>query len=366
MNDYGKIIELVRDSRGSLVNHKETEIREAAANANYEPFAELREAELKDGQTIKRSLREAVLSQPDAANMFRRDVRYLAFSAYANIPRTFDPFARVESSNREQEEYLRAAGIGVIPKAPSGTPAPHGRSSFEGGVVIKNDLYRMVFDVLGDWVRYDQIGKIRQLADEMGRAARMTEENAVYSYITTTTNYTRNSTTNDNDIGANQASTTFGPTGLDTAMSVIATAKDRKSGAYLGYHADTLICGPLLETGAKQLLLSNNLMRATNTSATEERGGGTFNPYNGLISKIVISPWFGASYGWALCDSRVMSLVYQEVEPFNVYQQTAIPDNNAWLNLDVIEYLVRGTFGVGFVDDRAWYLSTSTTTYTPD
>jgi len=359
------VIDLQRNDRGELVNHKETRIEENTI-APQDAFKELCEVELVGGKKASLPLHEAVLTNPDSAEIFRRDVRYLAFSAYANNARTFESFVTMMNSTREQEEYLRAAGIGVIPNAPSGTPAPRATSSFEGGAIIKNDLKRYVAEITGDMIRYDQIGKIRQLADEMGRSARMTEENAVYSYITTTGNFTRNSTTNDNDIGANYGTTTFGPTGLDTALTTIATAKDRKSGAYLGYNADTFICGPRLMPGAKQFFLSNDLQRASANNTAEERGGGTYNPYQGMITKIVVSPWFGASFQWALCDSRVMSLVYQEVEPFNVYQQTAIPDNNAWLNLDVIEYLVRGTFGVGFVDDRAWYYSNSTTTYTPD
>lgn len=324
----------------------------------HRPFADLLEVE---GRTVPMSLREAFLTNPDAGNILRNELRFLAFSRFAEMPRSFDLFTTFADSNKPEEDYLRDAGIGVLPKVKSGDPAPELLSGFEGGVTIQNFRYAGLASILGDWLRFDQIGKIRQAGNLLGRSARMTEEDAVYSLITTAGNFTRNSTTGDNDIGANTAATTFAPVGLDTALTTISTSKDRKSGHYLGYKADTFICGPRLEMAAKQFFMSNELIRTHGNTTIETRGMGTKNPYAGLISNMVVSPWFGASYQWALVDSTVQSLTFQTVEPFRVEQETMVPTSEAYLTRDVIRYLVQGFFGVGIVDDRAWYYSSSTT-----
>lgn len=362
MGNRTKIIELQRNASGEVVNQQEKYIEHDSFSGSleYEPFRTLQEAD-NGGRKVRIPLKEAFLTNPDAANILRNDIKYMAFSTFAQMPRSFEAFTRFESSTRQSEEYLRDAAIGALPQVPSGSVAPELASNFEGGTIVANNRYAGIVSVLGDWVRFDQIGKIRQVAEEMGRAGRLTEENAVYATITTTGNYTRNSTTNDNDVGANTANTTFNALGLDLGLSTIATSKDRKSGNYLGYRADTIIVGPRMEFPVKQLLMSSDLQRASANNAAEARGMGTFNVYAGIVNRIVVSPWFGTSYQWALVDSSVRSLVYQTVEAFNVYQEDPNVTSESWLTKDVVRYLIQGYFGTGIVDDRAWFYSNSTT-----
>jgi hypothetical protein len=305
---------------------------------------------------------EAMLTNPDAANILRQDIRMVAFTALNQMPRSFAGFTDFINSDNPEEEYLRDAAIGVIAPAPSGTEAPRVATGFEGDSNIVNVLRRAIVEILGDWIRFDKIGKIRQVSQEMGLAGRITEEAVVYQYITTTGNYTRNSTTNDNDIGANTSTLTFSADGLRTALNTIGTAKDRKSGAYLGYSADTIVCGPQLLVPVLQLLRSGQLVRTHGATTAEAIGTGQFNPFFGMLSNVIVSPFFDTSFGWALCDSRRGAFKFQTVENFNVYQQSQNVNNSeAWLHLDILEYLIRGYFGVGFVDDRAWFFSNSTT-----
>lgn len=329
----------------------------------YEPFRKLSERTVGD-RRMRISLKEAFLTDPDANNILRSDIRYIAFSTYQQMARSFDGFTTFETSTKPEESWLKDSTIGVLPKVPSGTPAPSIAGAFLDSVNIVNDRYAAIVDVLGDWVRFDQIGKIRQVSAEMGRAARMTEEYAVYAHITTAGNYTRNSTTNDNDIGANTAATTLNGAGLELALATVATSKDRKSGAYLGFNADTFITGPRNQWYARKLLTDPELLRASANNAAEEQGIGTRNPYIGTINKIIVSPWFATGttgYQWAVVDSRARSFVYQTVEPFNVFQEDAGMTSEAWLVKDVVRYLVQGYFGLGLIDDRAWYYSSSTT-----
>jgi hypothetical protein len=362
---YTKLVDLQYNTEGQVTDIKTQEVDHSKANVDYSlmeyiPIYNLKQVHV-NGHTYNVKLQEALLTNPDAANILRQDIRKLAFDAFNANPRTFGGFTEIMPSNMPEEEYLRDAAIGVIPRAPSGSPAPEMKSDFEGGIEVPNNLYRFIVKILGDWIRFDKIGKIRQVAQEMGLSGRMTEEYEVYSVITTAGNFTRNSTTNDNDVGANTAAATFNADTLRTALDTIATSKDRKSGAYLGYSADTLICGPQLLVPALQLLRSGELSRTHGSTTVEAIGTGTTNPFVGMVSKIVVSPWFGASFQWALCDSRRNTLKYQSVESFNVFQQTQNVTSESWLHLDVLEYLIRGYFGVGLVDDRAWYYSSSTT-----
>jgi hypothetical protein len=355
-----KTYHLETDAAGNVGIKNVQEVNNSA-NLEFEPFERLREVEVAEGRKLRLPLREAMLWQPDAANILRADIRLLAFNAFNANSRTFEGFTDIMQSNRKQEEYLRDAAIGVIPRAPSGTQAPRMKTDFEGGVTIDNHLYRYLVPILGDYIRFDEIGKVKQLAMEMGLSGRMTEEWAVYSYITTTGNYGRADTTKDNDVGANQQTLTFDADGLRTAKAIISTSKDRKSGAYLGYNADTLIITPQLEVPAMQLLTSMGISRTHGVTTAEVIGTGTTNPMVGFVSKIIVAPWLGADYEWALCDSRRQSFKFQVVEPFDVFQQTLTPSSESWLSLDEILYLVKGYFGVGFVDDRAWFFSDSTT-----
>jgi len=175
----------------------------------YDPFERLMEGTLKNGVKVRIPLKEALLNYPDAAEILRTGIRFLAFERYRAMPRSFDGIVTYYDSTKPQEEYLRDAAIGQLPYAPSGEEAKEVTSAFEGGVTVVNNLYRGIASILGDWIKFDQVGKIRQIPDLLARSLRMTEEQQVYNVLTTTGNYARNSTTNDNDVGANTAATTF-------------------------------------------------------------------------------------------------------------------------------------------------------------
>lgn len=335
--------------------------------ANYDPIADL-EHKLMETMVSKKltrgQVKEAFVMTPDAFSLLRDGIRFLSFLAYANTPRTFSAFTQINSSDRPQEEYLRDAMMGVLPQVPSGTTAPFLMSNLEGAALIKNYRYAGMVKVTGDDLRFDRVGKMRQIAPELGRAARMTEEAAVYAVISTTSNFVRSNTTGDNDVGANTQTLTFSGIGLETALSILSTSKDRKSGSYLGLSADTLIVTPKLEFAAKQLLLADALVRASANNAAEVRGTGQTPIYRGRVTNIIVSPWFGKDFQWALCDGSRASLIFQEVEGFNVVQETMGPASESWLTRDEIRWLVQGYFGVGLVDDRPWFYSDSTTAAT--
>lgn len=326
---------------------------------NYDPLAKLLE---RDGSRYRMSLMEALVQKPDAANLLRDGFRFISFQTMRGIPRTWDLIARREDSMKPEEEYLLDAAMGVIPKKPSGEPVDFVNSALKGGVKIVNDLYRMGVMITGDDILFDRTGKVRQIAFELGRSAVATEESTFYADITTTGNYTRNSTTNDNDVGANYGTTTFNALGVDTALTTISTSKDSKSGMYLGYKADTMLIPPKMEMPVMQFMLSPLVSRQATAASAEVRGMGTSNPYlRAGISRIIVSPWMGTSYQWAFCDSTAYSYVWQVVQGWNILQEGQSEMSEAWLINNALRYVIMGYFGHGFVDDRAWYFSNSTT-----
>lgn len=354
-----KYIHLQRNTEGQVVDVKEVVVdqnKQLDMEPGFDPFAKLTEAKLANGKKIHMSLSEAALNNPDSAEILRTGIRFLAFERFKQIEPTFTGIVNFTNSSKPQEEYLRDAAVGTLPLAPSGTDAPELVTSFEGGVTIQNNFYRGLFSVLGDWIRFDNIGKIRQLSGIMGRALAMTREDAVYSALTTTGNYGRNSTTKDNDVGANTAATTFNGTGLELALATIATSKDRRSGAYLGYKADTIVIGPRMEVPVKQLLMSTELGRQGGNTTNEVRGTGSDNTYRGLIKNIIVTPWFPTgvnAYQWLVFDSSVEWFEFQEVMPPNVMQENPNISSEAWLVSDKIRFLAMTYFGCGIIDDRA-------------
>lgn len=355
-----RIIDVVNAQAGEFrerAPQADVDLLEAVQKAKklYKPFA-FREAKLANGRAMKLSLLEALVQQPDAANMLRDDIRFMAITAFAEMPITYPAFTRTMPSSNEIEYYLRDSAMGRIPRVRSGEASPYLLSSFEGSAAIRNFAYRGRVKVLGDDIRFDRIGKIMQTAALLGRSGRVTEEAEVYDVITTTANYTRAATSGDNDIQANyQNAYALSHENFEKAIATITTAKDRNSGQYLGLVPDTVICGPLAEWAWRKLLSSERMSNGTDS----ERGD--LNVYRGAIKRIIVSPYFTTSYDWALVDSRRDGLIKQDVEAFSVTQTTRTADSESWRVLDAVEYDTRGYFGVGFVDDRPWFYAVNST-----
>ena len=312
-------------------------------------------------------LQEAATGTMSTANfpeLLRQGTRFDSFLSYKGTPVTWPLFCPVMPSNKQKEQWLKDAGLGVPPIVHEGQDYPDAALDLDSDVSIQNYKYGYRLRITEEMRRFDQVGKVRQIAQQVGRSFRMGEEHEVYKVLTTTSNYTRNSTTGDNDVGANYAATTFSAGGLITAFTTLTTMKDRKSGDYLGVVPNTLIVSPLVWFAAKQLIESPQVMRAhsdddSSTHTIENYGTGTNNSFFGLVDTIIVSPWFGASYGWALLE-RNRALMFQRVAPFEILGPDLHNEDDTW------HYRARNWFGVGMLDDRFAYLSTSTTAPTVD
>jgi len=315
----------------------------------------------------KMQLMESAIGGASTANLpelLRPGTLFDAFSGYNEVPVTYPLFCKMVSSNKQKEEYLLDAGIGIPPVVPEGADYPRAAIKTDGGKQIVNAKRGMIIPVTEEIRRFDQVGKIRDLFNVEGRAARMGEEFAAYSVVTTTANYVRNSTTGDNDCGANQQTLTFSPTGLIEAFGVLTTMKDRTSGMYLGVQPDTLIVSPQLWWAAQQLIRSPQVMRAhsdadSSVITVEKYGTGTSGPFFNVVRQIVVCPWLGNCYEWALMEAG-KAIYFQRVAPLEVFAPKEVYVNDTW------DYKVRNWFGVGMKDDRFAFYSNSSTAPTID
>ena len=322
-----------RNRRGHIVvNHEEVDLSEAGSQLSTYNF-------------------------PDA---LRQGLQVDLFTSYAEQPVTYPTWCRVVNSNKQQEEYLFDSAVGLPPIVAEGQPYLEVATDFDSGLIIKNFKRGMIMSVTEEMQKFDQVGKVREMPELMGRAARRGEEQSAMDVLTTAANYTRNSTTGDNDQGANTLSTTFDAAGLIVAFNTLRTMKDRRTGVYLGVNPNTLIVAPKLWWAANMLINSNMTIRTHGATTAEVYGTGGTNSFFNVVDTIIVSPEFGASYQWALLE-RGRAVTFQRVEPIQMQIEGANAQSESYLTRDVIRYRVRNWYGVGMRDDRFAYFSSSST-----
>lgn len=317
-----------------------------------------------DPELAAMALKESggTLSTANFPDLLRQGMIFDAFTGYAETPVTYPQFARVVDSSKQQEEYLKDAALGLMPVVKEGEAYPEAAVETGDSVTIKNYKRGYIISVTEEMQKFDQVGKVRDLAELQGRSARLTEEMAVMDVLTTTTNYTRTSTAGDNDetavgSGANQQTLTFSPTGLITAFNVLQTMKDRKTGVKLGVRPNVLIVSPKLRWAAMQLIKSKMAVRAY--GAAETYGTGEENQFFDIVDTVIVSPYFGNGYEWALLE-RGRAITFQRVEPFTILRERADGGGESFTR-DLIRYRAKTWFGVGMRDDRFAFFSNSTT-----
>lgn len=322
----------------------------------------VKEASKRSGRTI-RSMKEAA-TLATFPSLLRDGILPILFNSYNETPVTWNKLAFTQSSNKPAEDWLELNQLGLLPAVGELNPYPEIDGAVDRAVRIVNTKRGMIFAVSEEMWKFDRLNMIRQYPDNLGRAARMTQEQAVYSVLTTTANYTRNSTTGDNDIGANTATATFSATTLNTAIATLQTMRDRKSGTPLNINPNTLVVAPRLAIAAQQLIMSPMLVRASANNAAEVYGTGQRNGF-GFIDNIIVTPFLGGGstqYNWILGE-RGKGLVYQDVEPLQMLTLGADAGNlsEGYFVYDKIRYRVRIWFGAGMQNDRFWYYSDSNT-----
>lgn len=297
--------------------------------------------------------------------LLRDGMKSIMFDEYNQTPSTWQQLAKVVPSDKPAEDYVENNQFGLLPPVGELQAFPEVDGSIDRVIRVANTKRGMIWSVSREMVRFDRLNMIMQYVENLGRAAKLTQEQAVYSVLTTTGNYTRNSTTGDNDVGANTLTATFSAITINTAYATINTMRDRKSGTPLYPIPDTFVCGPRLAQAAKQLFMSPTLYRLGGNSTNDVYGTGQNNVFKDIVSTIIVTPFLGGGstqYNHILCQAK-RGLVYQEVDPFNLL---SADDKSGDLTegrfvWDKLRYRADIFFGVGLVNDRFWYYSDSNT-----
>lgn len=358
-----KVIEIL-EGRGNLRTteyHQNDQMSSLDFSANHNPYPRDRYGRPTiDPLMVDAKFTEAATGEASTANfpdLLRLGIQYDLLSGFNATPTVYDRIVRMRPSNKQQEEYQDDSGIGLPPVVLEGQPYPESTISVGGGKIIKNFKRGMIIPVTEELQRFDQTGKVRETAELLGRAHALGREQSVMNVITNTSNY--NVLNNNDQAGNNQQTLTFSPVNVNTAIALMMTQKDLQSGQYLGVMPTTLVIGPLLERFARALFNSTEINRQGGPTTAEVYGQGTNNPFFGLLTQIVVSPMFGASYQWCILDPS-RAVYFQEVEGLSVQVEGATMGSESWLRRDVIRYKSRDWYGVDMRDDRFAFYSPST------
>lgn len=352
--DATKIVEILDPQSGKL---RETVIDKPRNDT--QDMVEQLENNMGISGMGRMTLREAGFASTSQFPALLRDgLRPILFSAYSGVPQTYPLWAEVQQSDKPFEDYLEGSRIGLLPIVGEGEAYPAVDLALDRAFQIRNDKRGGIIQITREMVLFDRVGMIRDMVADLGNALAMTKEQDAYTLATTAGGYVRNSTTGDNDEGANTLSTAFSPGGLVIARRTLVTMKDRKSGRYLGVQPDTLIIGPDLEFAAKQLLTGDAIQRVGGSTTNDVYGSGTSNPFKGLITNIVISP-FMVEGNWILCQAKKF-VVCQEVWGPELFALTNMAESTNFMHYDLFEYRADANYGFGMKNDRFAFLSTST------
>jgi len=121
-----------------------------------------------------------------------------------------------------------------------------------------------------------------------------------------------------------------------------------------------------VEMAARQLLLSPIVQRVGGTGSPNVQniyGTGTTNPFRGLVTEIIVSPFLGR-YEWVLME-RGRAVVKQVVWDLELSEQSA-PNSEEMFRRDSTAFKASKMYGVGMLNDRFAYYSNSTTAPTVD
>lgn len=314
-----------------------------------------------DPLKVSRKLTEAATGEASTANfpdLLRLGVQFDLLSGFNSVPTFYDQLVRMRPSSKQQEEYQDDSGFGLPPIVNEGQSYPEATISVSGGKIIQNFKRGIIIPISEELMKFDQTGKVRETSELLGRAFRMGREQATMNILTTTTKY--NVLNNNDQAGNNYQTLTFTPTNLNTALALMMTQKDKQSGQYLGVNPSILVVTPLLERFAKSLIGTQELWRVGGPTTAEVYGAGTLNLFQGVITKIIVSPLFGANYQWCLLDPS-RAVYFQEVEALSVQVESANMTSESWIRRDVIRYKARDWYGVDMRDDRFAFYSDSTT-----
>ena len=266
----------------------------------------------------------------------------------------FQEIVSVESSTKREERY---GGLFETQLPTEVLPGENYLDSNLGEKVryIANHKYGKILSLDMELIWHDQQGQILRKARDLGRGARLHQESTVINYLIDADgdNYRTSSAAAGTDIyttgQVNLLTTALSASQLEVAIQTMRRQTDDNGNPVL-VMPDTFL-GPLqLEGDIHRILKAQGRTAVANQDNDQynylkEQFGGSW--------RILTSPFFSAddANDWYLMDRSMGSLIYQEVLPITVVEETG--DSGSMFDRDVKRFKVMNYFGVGLLDHRA-------------
>lgn len=333
-----------------------------------------------------RKYREAT---PESALAFllRKGIQTLANDWYIVVPREWQDYALVASSNAVAEWYGPLYASTVAGRVPRGDRYPEGRIIGEDSVLV-NQKFGIIEAFDRELFDDDMTGQIRQRAQRLGQSMAVTENAyaalrfigaaAQYSnLIVPASNYVTTDV-NGNQVNSPWSATLHGNFGnrpntyvalalnpLKQAWSDLLNTLDPQQNKIIvnpntllhssmdALHAPLLVAPP---AGVPYYPAIVGAAGQTANTATSGFPGGVFgaNPFMGLGIKPVLAR-FLPSWAWALGE-RAKGFIFQERDPLEVIQEQ--PATGAAFEVDAYRFRSRRRFEADWIGggSRVWWL----------
>lgn len=332
---------------------------------------------MEAAEGMVKKFREAT---PETALAFllRKGIQTLANDWYIVVPREYQDYALISSSNAVAEWYGPLYASSVAGRVPRGDRFPEGRIIGEDSVMV-NQKFGLIEAFDRELFDDDMTGQIRQRAQRLGQSMAVTENAyAALRFIGTASQYSNLQVPASNystiDVNGNPVTTPFSNTlhgtfgnrpntfgalslgllkqaytelhvALDPLQNkIIINPNTLFVSSWDALHAPLLVAPP---AGVPYYPAVIGQVGSTASNAASGFPGGVFgaNPFMGLGIKVVVSRFLPA-WAWSLME-KGKGFVFQERDPLEVIQEQ--PATGAAFEMDGYRFRSRRRFEADWI-----------------
>lgn len=326
---------------------------------------------------------QAKLTEADAVTGFlpltRAGVQTMVNSSYQTTPSTWEEWAHVETSDKEEELYAPLQGIGFPQEV--GRQEKYPESGAMGlDIKLRNRKYGEMYPVEKELLMNDQTGQIKNMAALMTDYAKIVVEVIVYakflspsggcSYAGLKVGVSETQPASESAYpwstalvggGATKPASYGAFSSPNFSAALIALAGQLNIlGLKMAINPDRLLVGLKYKFDAATIL--NSAFYPAGAQAAGVTGGAfSSNPLKGICD-LTVSPYMfdnsgaipAASKAWAVMDSKRPAFLVQMREPASVVQEN--PESGASFERDIIRQKLSMQLNADFIDPRFFYL----------
>lgn len=335
---------------------------------------------LADGFSFKAL--ESKLMEADASTSFtpllRAGVQTLVNDMYHTIPTTFEEWAHVETSDKDEELYAPLQGIGFPQEV--GKQEKYPESGAMGlDIKLKNRKYGELYPVEMELLMNDQTGQVKNQVALLAEYAKVVVEVIVYAKLASVSggcsyaglNVSASETapsyesgypwsTSLKGGGATKPSSFGAFSGANFQNALLALGGQMNLlGLKMAVQPNRLICGLAHKFDAATIL--NSAFYPSGAAAAGAVGGAFAKNVLQGITELTVSPYMfdnsgvipAQSKAWYVVDDRRPWFIVQMREPASVIQEN--PEAGESFERDVVRHKLRIQCNADFIDPRFAY-----------